>query len=356
MITLIDRSQGKGFVMARKRVTMQNIADACGLSRNTVSKIFNGRGSVPEGTRKLVLAKAQELGYSQLPSDDGDGQNAGGSIALLTQHKLLSHNFGAYFITSFTDQISRAGYNLKIYEISPREIIKQELPPHLDLGETVGFLGIELFNRAYLERICALNKPTVFVDGFVDVSRTLIHCDFVSMENVASEISLVRRMIDAGARRIGFVGDCEHCSSFHERWIGYNMALKEAGLQADRQLCILDEDSESYGETEWLLRKLEAMPEMPDGFACANDYLAIHLMTALKKMGLSIPEDVMVTGFDGSVEAELVSPSLSTARIPSKEIGRLAAALLTERIHSPESPFRRTYVQTVPIWGESTRE
>ena len=342
--------------MARKRVTMQDIADACGLSRNTVSKIFNGRGSVPEETRKLVLARARELGYSQLPSEDAGEKAAGGSIALLTQHKLLSHSFGAYFITSFTDQISRAGYNLKIYEISPREIMKQELPPHLKLEETVGFLGIELFDRAYLEQICALNKPTVFVDGFADVSRTLIHCDFVSMENVASEMTLVRRMIDAGARRIGFVGDREHCSSFHERWIGYNMSLREAGLPADRKLCILDEDSDSYGDTEWLLRKLVAMPEMPDGFACANDYLAIHLMTALKKMGLSIPEDVMVTGFDGSLESKLVSPSLSTARIPSKEIGQLAAALLTERIHSPENPYCRTYVQTVPIWGESTRE
>ena len=48
-----------------KRVTMQNIADACGLSRNTVSKIFNGRGAVPEATRELVLAKALELGYHQ---------------------------------------------------------------------------------------------------------------------------------------------------------------------------------------------------------------------------------------------------------------------------------------------------
>ena len=49
-----------------KRVTMQDIADACGLSRNTVSKIFNGRGSVPDSTRDFVLAKAQELGYHQL--------------------------------------------------------------------------------------------------------------------------------------------------------------------------------------------------------------------------------------------------------------------------------------------------
>ena len=84
--------------MARKRITTQDIAQACGLSRNTVSKVFNDRGAVPEETRRLVLDKARQLGYTQLPAESGQGR----SIALLTQHKLLSHNFGAFFITSFT--------------------------------------------------------------------------------------------------------------------------------------------------------------------------------------------------------------------------------------------------------------
>jgi len=340
--------------MARKRITMQHIADACGLSRNTVSKVFNGRGYVPEATRKLVLGKAVELGYSQSPEDAAQPE-AGGHIALLTQHKLLSHNFGAFFITSFTDQICRAGYTVKMYEISAEEIAKRKLPPHLDLAETEGFLGIELFDRAYLDMICSLRKPTVFVDGYARASLLPISCDFVSMENIASETALVSRMIAAGARRLGFVGDVEHCNSFYERWTGFRMALGEAGLPVDRSLCILAEDSDAYGDTDWLLAQLSAMPELPDAFACANDYLAIHLMTALKKRGLSLPADVMVTGFDGSLEASVVEPSLTTAQIPSEEIGRLAASLLSERIRFPERSLRWTYVKTTPIWNKSTR-
>ena len=339
--------------MALKRITMQDIADACGLSRNTVSKIFNGRGSVPEATRQLVLDKARELGYHQRPADEDTGNRGGGNIAVLTQHKLLSHNFGAFFITSFTDQVSRSGYTMKMYELSKAEIAARKLPPHLDLEATAGFLGIELFDREYLELLCSLEKPTVFVDGYARASRTPISCDFVSMENVASETVLVDRMIQRGARRIGFVGDWEHCNSFYERWIGYCMALRDASLPINRALCILDEDSESYGSVEWLLGKLSAMPQLPDAFACANDYLAIHLMSALKRMGLRIPADVMVAGFDGSLEASFVSPALSTAQIPSAEIGRLAASLLVERIRSPKAPFRWTYVKTTPIWGES---
>ena len=335
--------------MARKRITMQDIAQACGLSRNTVSKVFNDRGAVPEETRRLVLDKARQLGYTQLPAESGQGR----SIALLTQHKLLSHNFGAFFITSFTDQISRAGYTLKMYEISGAEIREKRLPPHLDLEETAGILGIELFDRPYLESVCALGKPTVFVDGYPHAAESPINCDFVSMENLASETALVGRMIRSGAKKIGFVGDRNHCNSFYERWVGCCSALREAGLPVREDLSILAEDGEYYGDPAWLLRQLEALPEIPDGFACANDYLALHLMTALKKLGLSIPGDVMVAGFDGSMEASVVTPALATARIPSAEIGRLAASVLAQRIRQPDFPYHWTYVKTTPIWGES---
>ena len=339
--------------MAFKRVTMQDIADACGLSRNTVSKVFNGRGSVPEATRQLVLARARDLGYSQSPAEPEAREK--GSIALLAQHKLLSHSFGAFFITSFTDRISRAGFTMKYFEISAPEIAQRRLPSRLELEDTAGILTIELFDRGYLDMLCTLGKPTVVVDGFARAGETLMDCDYISMENRASEAALVRRMLRAGARRVGFVGDVEHCNSFYERWQGCCLALSEAGLSFDRSCSILAEDSELYGDPAWLGLQLDAMPALPDGFACANDYLAIHLMTALKKRGLRIPGDVMVAGFDGTLEASLVEPALSTAQIPGKEIGAMAAALLCARIRTPDQPLRRVYVQSAPVPGASIR-
>ena len=341
--------------MSLKRITMQEIADACGLSRNTVSKVFNGRGSVPESTKELVIAKARELGYYRYSEDDGTTGQRSGSIAVLTQSKLLSHNFGSYFITSFTNRISRFGYSMQMYEVPKRELAERRLPSSLDLEQTAGILGIELFDRDYIDMVCTLGKPTVFVDGFPRASKTLIQCDFVSMESITSETMIVERMIAHGARTLGFVGDKEHCNSFNERWLGFCAALGDAGIPIDQNLCILEKDSDLYGSVEWLQERLEAMPRIPDGFACANDYLAIHLIAALRKLGISVPGDVMVAGFDGSPEASLVYPSVTTARIPSEEIGRLAAVILTERIRLQEFPFHWTNVRTTPIWGESTR-
>ncbi len=341
--------------MALKRVTMQAIADACGLSRNTVSKVFNRRGSVPEATRRLVLDKARELGYYQYSLKDASVDKGGGNIALLAQHKFLSHFFGTHFFTSFTGQATQAGYTIQMYEVSPEDIAARQLPSILDLSQTVGILGIELFDRDYIDVICSLGIPTVFVDGFAGANEALIQCDYVSMENSTSEATIVSRMIEGGARRLGFIGDIRHCNSFYERWLGFRAALGQAGLPVDEDLCILAKDGDHYGDIEWIVGQLVALPAMPDAFACANDYLAVKLMTALKSMGLSIPKDVMVTGFGGSTEARIIEPSLTSAYIPSGDIGRLAAVLLARRIEMPDFPFHWTYVKTTPMWGGSTR-
>ncbi len=343
-------------MMAVKRITMQDIADACGLSRNTVSKIFNNRGAVPAETRKLVFQTAQDLGYGQFTEEmPKDVKKNTRNVALLTQHKLLSHNFGAFFLTGFTDQISRSGFTMRMFEATQEELAAGQLPPQLDLSDAAAILCIELFDRAYLNKVSALGLPCVIVDGYAGASNSLLCCDLISMENNAAVIAMTERMIAAGATRIGFVGDKDHCNSFFERWVGFTSAMANAGLPVDRKLCILDTDCDDYGNVKWLSEKLDAMHAIPDGFVCANDFLAIHLMSALKKRGLRIPEDVMVTGFDGSLEASMVEPPLTTAQIPSTEIGRLAATRLIERLQTPNSAFRWIIVKTTPIWGGSTR-
>ena len=268
---------------------------------------------------------------------------------------MLSHHFGTSFMTSFTNHISRMGYMMKLFEISSEEIAAGKLPPHLLLEETAGFLCIELFDESYLNMISSLGLPCVLVDGHKQMSRSLLNSDFICMESYAATIALTERMISAGAKRIGFVGDRNHCSSFYRRWLGYRTAVIDAGLAFTDEYSILKEDSDLYGDPDWLIEQLNRMPSIPDGFVCANDFLAIRLMTALKRKGLSIPKDVMVTGFDGSPESVVVEPALTTAEIPSSDIGRSAAELLHMRINNTSAPFITVLYKTTPIFRGSTR-
>ena len=341
--------------MAIKRVTMQEIADACGLSRNTVSKVFNDRGAVPGATRQTVLRKAQELGYYQLPEEEPlKVETHSQNIALLTSSIPTDYHFGPFFISAFGGQLSRAGYTLMMYEISPDELRGKTLPLHMSLAQTAGILVIELFNREYMDMLCGLGIPTIFIDSYYGTHTSQMKCDVISMENTASTFALTNQVISAGARRIGFVGDVEHCNSFHERWTGFCLALSGAGIPLERELCILERDDAPYGDPEWLLSKIQEMPVTPDAFICANDFLALSTMTTLKRHGVSIPDEVMVAGFDGTPQSAIVEPALTTAHIPSNDIGRLAADILLARIENPDRPFQSTYVKTTPLLRDST--
>ena len=341
--------------MPSRRITMQDIADACGLSRNTVSKVFNGRGSVPRTTRDLVLQKARELGYGT-PVDEVQEQPVpAGNIALLTRSIPSQLHFGSAFKSAFTDQISRAGYTLKMYEISPEELKARRLPPHFVPEQTAGIVGIELFDKDYINMICHLGIPVVMADGPEDAGITLMECDYVTMENLAAIMIVIKRLIDAGARKIGFVGDYRHCCSFRERYLGFRDSLRKYGLRFDEEICIRDPDSSPYDDPDWLLSRIDRMPSLPDAFVCANDYLAFHLLRALKKRKIAVPEEVMVTGFDGADQSAFSDPPLSTVRICSTDIGRIAASVLLFRIADPSIPFTWSRVRSTPVWRESTR-
>lgn len=341
--------------MAYKRVTMQDIADACGLSRNTVSKIFNDRGAVPEETRAKVYQKARELGYLQgLETAPAASEAAGKSIALLTCNLPTEYHFCTVFVPAFAERLSALGYTLMVYKITPEELHSCALPERMSLEQTAGILAIELFDRDYMDMLCGLGLPVTFVDAYAGASGTLMRCDFLSMENIASTMAITNHMIGMGVTRLGFVGDITHCNSFQERWVGFSMAAVRAGLKLDRRQSILEEDINPYTDADWLYGQLTRMAALPEGFVCGNDLLAIRLMTALKRMGVSIPGDVMVAGFDGQPQAAVVEPALTTAYIPSAEIGRCAADLLYSRIQNGERPFRSVYVNTTPIFRAST--
>lgn len=371
--------------MSYKRVTMQDIANACGLSRNTVSKVFNGRGVVQESTRRLILETAKKLGFNQFPADweieeegaekeagvslptyqkkadlassnlSSDDQDMVKTIAVLSESNPLNHNFGSQIVKFFTDQICREGYTVQLYEISREELLELRLPPHVSAENTAGILGIELFDRNYIDMLCEMDVPMLTIDGYLDANRSAYKCDLLAMESVAATAELTQRLIDVGATRIGFVGDIDHCNSFHERWGGYAAAMKRAGLPIRKELCILEPDRSPYWNTEWVVEQIRKLPELPEAFVCANDYYAIQMLVALRQMGISVPKEVMVTGFDDGPESRIVDPPLTTVNVPAREIGVMAADILLSRLHYPEFPYHFTYVQTVPVYRKSTR-
>ena len=149
-------------------------------------------------------------------------------------------------------------------------------------------------------------------------------------------------LLRLGRRRIGFVNGPPHYEVTHLRLKGYRRALEAEGLPYDPALVRVADDW--YEDNSYpLAHELMALPEPPDAIFCAADGLAVGALDALHELGLDVPGDVALVGFDDRYFAAHQRPPLTTVALPFREMGRLAGELLLAAIHGrgPEPTINR---------------
>lgn len=346
------------------KITINQIAEELNLSRNTISKVLNQKGGVSEKTKQLVLGKAKQMGYKQagflafeMPESgvDNPACPSGQKKLLLVTSKIpMNEHFGVRALETFQKEINDKGYALEISIVTEEEMRGYKVPRGLENGDIEGIVCIEMFDRDYSSYLCECGKPVLFMDASVDLDESYTNMDLILMENRNSLEILVNKMLAENYRKFGFVGDKNHCRSFYERWEACDNVLKRFGITDFDTYSICDMDQERYHDYRWLCQKLKELEKLPEVFFCANDQIGVTLARALREIGLSVPADIKVIGFDDMPAAAISNPTLTTVRINSDAIGEIAADLILSRIRNPKLPSRYTYVQTVPVFREST--
>lgn len=351
-----------GGLNMNNKITLQDIADALGISRNTVSRALNNTGIVSDATRDKIFQKAAEMGYKQFPMVSSVTETAvppapgtANEIALFTQSFPGSSHFGTKLLDSFQKKIGDFGYKLSIYIIRDSEIEQLCFPANFNQEHTSGIICLELFSEAYSDFVCRQNLPVLFVDTVFNHNDLNLQADLLYMENHTSVYLMLKELIQDGCKSISFIGDRFHCQSFYERWKTYCAVLADHNIAVNVENSILDPDSSPYGDVNWLGQRIKSLPGLPDVFFCANDYLAICTLKALKYNNIAVPDDVLLCGFDDAPESVIVEPAITTVRIPSDSMGYIAAELLMSRISHPSMPYRTTYVKTDIMYRDSTR-
>lgn len=344
-----------------KRVTLQEIANALGMSRNTVSRALNDTGAVSAETRNKICQTAIAMGYKQFSSIDMPVSDSLPSLMAnpgKTEIALFTHSFpgashsGNKLLAAFQNKVDSLGYKVSINIIRDYEIDNLCFPANIHLENIAGILCIELFSEEYSRFLCKQNIPILFVDTPL-LQKCSLDADLLYMENIASVYKLIVSFIKKGKKNISFIGDRYHCQSFYERWQAYVSALTDNDINIDTDMCILDDDSNPYHDANWLADRISSLKHTPEVFFCANDFLATSTIKALKQSGKSIPDDVYVCGFDNAPEATIIEPNLTTIKIHSSSMGYTAADLLLSRIANPHMPYRKTYIETDIIYRES---
>lgn len=330
-----------------KTITINDIARELGLSRNTVSKVLNGK-EMPEKTRKIVLAKASEMNYKQLSGET----NKHYRFLLLSAKPLSNINFFIPIIRTVENACFERGYQLFQYVCIQNENEKylKDYITNLDID---GLICIETFEDQFMKLILNLNIPVVFLDGAVDSTETF---DIVVQDNYKTIKQEVSRLIDAGIKSFGFVGDIKHCISFNNR---YEAMLSETGkrdVYHDTSMdFLLADGSEFYRDTSKMLIEIRKKKGLCEAYVCANDYIARKFINALALLHKYCPKDVKVIGFDNSTEAISSKPYITTTEVDSRELGEMLISTLILRIKNPHRAKIKIVVNTKLVRNESTQ-
>jgi LacI family transcriptional regulator len=310
----------------KRRPTMTDIAKAIGVSQSTVSLVLNGAvgAKFSDETRKKVLKAAQELGYDLparvvIPAAVGER-----NLIVYLADEISTSPHPVVNIDGARDAAWSNGYMLAVYSTHGNAEMEERVLKTLLNPAIAGVIYATVFTRKVTVPKALLKVPTVLLNCYT-TDHTL---SSVVPAEVVGGHTATAHLINAGHRRIGFINGETWQDAAKDRLKGYRQAIATADLPFAENL-VRDGDWSSGKGFEHTL-SLMREPNPPTAIFCANDLMALGAIEALKQLGLRVPEDVSVLGYDDQEIARHTHPPLSTVVLPNYELGRWAVETLLQ--------------------------
>ena len=326
---------------------MRAVAERAGVSVATVSRSLAGSPGVTPDVRARVRRAADELGYhaSRLPAN----LRAKGVRILALVVGNVRNTYFPELIDGCLEAAHSAGYPL-IFGDSDEDPEREEEVLHQLAMERVAGVALastDGWSRG-LDRLQAIGIPIVAVDR--RLPRLAV--DTVTVESERAVYEAVGHLLDLGHRRIGLISGPPALSTLAERQAGYERALLESGVGVDPSLIVQGDLRQATARA--MAPQLVQRDRPATAIVTTNDLSTVGTMQALRDVGLRVPRDVSVIGFDDFVGADLFDPPLSAISQPAVEIGRRAIEMLVRRVNAPDAPLEEVVLEPTLVLRAST--
>jgi LacI family transcriptional regulator len=337
-------------MMSSKIPTINDVAEAAGVSKRTVSRVINKSDKVNEKTRMEVEAVIRKLNFS--PNRQARGLAARRSFMLG-----LVYDMPTLFIADIQQGIlgvcSDSGFELVVHacHIEQRNLV----------DDVLGFI-----RRTKVDGVVIL--PPVSEVAALTTALNEAGCKYVQFSSGQSAepwkqvvtnylpaiTDMTRHLVGLGHRRLGFISGPRSNLSSQKREEAFVQVLGDSGLELDSRM--VAEGAFTYDSGERAAEKLLSRPDRPTAIFAANDEMAFGVMNVADRMGIRVPEDLSVVGFDGTAFSKFVIPSLSTIQRQPQEMARLGTQKLIALINEGEDAARAYETMVSPrfVSREST--
>lgn len=322
----IADSSGDG---SRRRATSFDVAELAGVSRSAVSLVLNGRaeGFISAENQEAVRQAAAELGYRPNRVARSLRVRSTRTIGVITD-TIVSGAFGGAMMTGAGTRAARDDYLLFIMGTEGRAEQEEEIIGALQARQVDALMYAAEGLHPWAPSQAFRDEPNILLDA---VDPTGASVCVVSDEETGG-YRATRMLLDAGHRRIAYLHGTEWVTATGRRMAGHDRAMAEAGLRAEKIECGWEMDR-GLDVGTWVLDRpghaADGQPERPTAVLCANDRVAAGVLLAAARLGLQVPQDVSIVGYDNdpNVASQL---GLSTVCLPYRAMGERAMDLLVK--------------------------
>lgn len=312
---------------AKKEVTIYDLAKALNCSASTVSRALNNHKSISQKTRKAAQEMARAMGYRPNVLAAGLRNNKSKTIGVLVSR--INRPFSAALISGIEETARKAGYNVLISQSS--DLYENEVSNSRALYDSrvaglIVSLAMETRDLEHFRNFSDQGIPIVFVDRVPDAFDA---CKVV-IDNYTAGYQATKHLIDQGCKRIAHFAGSQQRNIYDGRTRGYRDALKEHGLPLEEEL-IIPFKTLSFKEGRKATKKLMQLENPPDGIFSANDTAAVGAIMYAKKLGVAVPGQLAIIGFNDDPIASIVEPPLSTVSHPAGKMGEISALKILDQ-------------------------
>jgi LacI family transcriptional regulator len=326
--------------------TMADVAKQAGVSITTVSHVLNETRQVKPDTVARVHAAIERTGYQPHSIARALAGARTRSIGLAISG--VSNPYIMEMVAGIEAEAAKHGHTLLLGDTHDEPEKELRMVQELVLRRVDGVI-LTPSPGAMTTALCYLSSqpvPVVLLDRFLPVEL-----DQVGTENEEPTARLVEHLAELGHRRIGLIAGIKGLSTNEERTTGYLNGLRQSGLPVDEAL--MDHGAGQHEPARAAAHRLLKVTDPPTALVSANNSMTIGAMHAVRELGLTVPGDVALVGFDDFEWSDLFQPRLTVIAQPMQAIGAQAVRLLLARLDDPGRPPQSVRLQTTFVHRES---
>ncbi len=320
-----------------QHLTLDEIARRAGVSRTTASRVLNQRPNVRADVRRRVLDVIEETGYQPHHVARSLAAQRSQIIGLVLPRRadtLFTDSYFPRLIQGVAQACNQHDYTLSLFLLQSAED-EEKLYPRIAAKGLLDGLIVQVgeLSDQWITRLAGTELPLV-VAGRPAQAEAL---SYVDVDNVAGAYQATTHLIHRGYKRIGTITGALNTTSALDRKTGYRRALQEHGYTLDETLIIEGDFTETGGY--YTMQRM--LRQRPDAVFVASDTMALGALRAIHEVGLKVPKDVALVGFDDLPPALQANPPLTTIRQPITGFGAKAVEMLLDIIGNGPEPPRR---------------